>query len=250
MEVNVNHINEFEKELAITVDWQDVQDEYSDLLKRYAKIPIKGFRAGKTPQHIIESAFKKEIANDLASFAAIRFCRKALKENNLEAGSPLEINEIKLNKDENFSFNAQFIEMPEFDMPDYFNLHLQAVEHAGKLDEISKKLLENTSISVHKSLINNELKYDDSENRDYSPEQIEAATNRVKLMLILKKIAAQDSIEVSDKDVEERIKLIARENGVPVLELKRFLVANRSMSRLSDSILVEYVLEYIIEIQK
>ncbi len=250
MNATIRHIDEFEKELEIKLDWQEIEEDYNDLLKRYAKIPVKGFRAGKVPTGITESTFKNEIKNDLLSACSTRFCRRALKENNLEAGSPIEVDEAELQRNQSLWFKARFIEMPKFDLPDYAKLDLKATDEDEILTEISEKLLEQTVINIHPSIIENELNYSETEQETPSDEEREAASQRVKLMLILKKIASQDNIEIDDKAIDDRIKLIAEENDMQPKEIKDYLLANGGLGRLSDSLLAEQILAYIREINQ
>lgn len=248
MEVKINDTINQEKEMEVIAPWGMIEDEYKDILKKYAKVSIKGFRPGKTPSGVIESFFKTEIKDELLSLASTRLCRKALKNTGVEAGSPIEISDAELIKNKSLRFKANFIEMPQFELPDYGKLDLESEEQEDKLNEISLKLLEQTTLDLHSSFIDNEMKY--SENPDLSSEtEREAAADRVKLMLILKRIANQDSIEVDEKDIDARIKLIASENDVTYQELKEFLYENNGLTRLADSILAESVLNYIIDIQ-
>ncbi len=250
MEITVSSVDTHSKELLINAPWEMVESDYNDLLKRYSKLAIRGFRPGKTPIGLIESHFKNELKNDLLTVTSTRLCRKALKEKGLVSGSPIEITESELRKNEYIQFKAGFIEMPQFELPDYRHLDLKSEELEGKLDEISEKLLEQTAISLHESLIENELKYSEQVGEVASDAEVKAAEDRVKLMLILKKIANQDSIEVDDKDIEARIETVAIENEVTPAELKDFLVANGGVSRLAESLLAETVLGYIISVQE
>jgi FKBP-type peptidyl-prolyl cis-trans isomerase (trigger factor) len=250
MKAIINDLGNHEKELCVIAPWDMIKADYNDLLKKYAGLPVKGFRSGKVPINAIEAIFKSHLKNDLLTRVSTRLCRTALKAKDIVAGSPIELFESKLTKNENFEFKASFIEMPKFVLPEYNHLDLQSEDTEDKLNEISEKLLEQTDISLPDSFIDNELKY--SEIQDNSLCDIErkaAAADRIKLMLILKKIAHQDNIEIDQKDIEKRIKIIAAENDVTPEELKEFLIANNGLSRLADSLLAETVLAYIIDIQ-
>lgn len=248
MEIKENNINEQEKELEITVPWNMVEEDYNDILKKYSKLSFKGFRPGKAPAGILESFFKNEIKNDLISVSSARLCRAAFKKQGLEAGTPVEISEVESLKNNHLKFKAVFVEMPQFDLPDYYHLDLESEETEDKLNEISEKLLEQTQITLHPAFIENEMKYlEDCDNP--SEEEINAAEDRVRLMLILKKIAGENNIEVDGKDIEERIQIVAAENDVTTEELKEFLVNHNGLSRLSDSLLAEMVLSFIIDTQ-
>ncbi len=230
-----------EKELLIAAPWEAVQTDYNDLLKRYAKLGVKGFRPGKSPVAAVESHFGRQIRDDLVALVGRTLCREALGQTGLEAGTPIEIYDVGLQKNDNLRFRASFVEMPSFELPDYGRLGLEADDKDGKLDEVSSKLLERTTIELHPAMVDAEMRYSDQSTRD-------DAAARMKLMLILKKIASQDGIEVDEKDVEKRIGAVAAESEVSTEELRRFLIENKAMGRFADSLLAESVLDYIIEI--
>ena len=247
MEVIVTLDRGFEKELSVTVPWDMIGAEYERIVKRYAKLPLRGFRPGKTPVGFVESSFAQQIKNDLLTAVSARLCRKALQDSGMVAGTPVEISDSLLQKKEYLKFRAAFIVMPEFDLPNYACLGLSSEYGEARLDEISRKLLECTDISLHPCYIENELKY--SENENGAEADRNDAEKRVKLMLILKSIARQDRIEIDEKDMEDRIGSVAEENGVTPEELRKFLAENNGLARFADTLLAEAVLEYIAEIQ-
>ncbi len=249
MKAILNDLGNHERELCITAPWSMIKTDYDDLLKKYASLPVKGFRSGKAPVNAIETRFKSHLKNDLLTRVSTRLCRAALKEKKMVAGSPIELFESKLTKNESLEFKANFIEMPQFVLPGYKQLNLQSEDTEEKLNEISEKLLEQTELSLPDAFINNELKYSEIQEDAHPDMERKAAADRIKLMLILKKIANQDSIEIDEKDIERRIKMIAKENDVTPEELKEFLIANNGLSRLADSLMAEAVLAYIIDIQ-
>lgn len=245
MDVTLTVDHEFEKELRITVPWEAVRSDYEQLIKRYSGLPVKGFRPGKIPSALLESIFAPRIKNDLLAAASTRLCRKALEDKGLQAGTPVEISDGIVRKNESLQFTAAFIAMPVFGLPDYSSLDLQAGNKAEKLDEISQKLIERTEIQLHPCYVENELRYSETD----GVKEREQAEARVKLMLILKKIAAQDGIEVDENDLSGRIDSVAAENGITSDELRSYLIENQGLSRFADSLLAETVLDYIIEIQ-
>ncbi|MDR2916778.1 MAG: hypothetical protein LBV74_18445 [Tannerella sp.] len=249
MKTIVNDLGNHKKELCVMVSWDMIKADYNDLLKRYAGLPVKGFRSGKAPANTIETIFRSHLKYDLLTRVSTRLCRTALKEINMVAGSPIELSDSKLKKNESLEFKACFIEMPRFVLPEYKHLNLQSEDTENKLDEISEKLLEQTDISLPDSFIDSELKYSEIQDNPFPDMERKAAADRIKLMLILKKIANQDNIEIDEKDIEKRIKIIAEENDVTPEELKEFLIANNGLSRLADTLTAEAVLAYIIDIQ-
>lgn len=249
MQINILKNEGQEKELEITAPWSMVEEEYKDILKRYSKLSLKGFRPGKAPVGAVESFFRNEIRNELLSATSTRLCRTALKEKGLEAGSPIELSDIDSLKGTHLRFRAAFIEMPAFELPDYRHLALESLNLEEQLDEVSNKLLDRTPIPLHPVFIENE-KYYSEPSGENTPEAEDAIADRVRLMLILKKIASQDAIEVDTRDVDQRIRLIAAENEVTPEELRDYLVTNGGIPRLTDTLLAESVLHYIIEEQQ
>ncbi len=246
MEITVKDIEGQRKELSIDVPWDAVAEDYADLLKRYSRLHVKGFRPGKTSAAALEGMFRRQIKNDLLAAVSRRLCRAALQEASLEAGSPLEISESEFKKGEGLKFAASFIEMPQFELPDYKGLNLQSKDADAQLDEISARLLELTDVALHPSFVEDELRY--SAEGVPADKEREAAAERVKLMLILKKIASQDGIEIDEKDVEERLDRVAAQNEVTPAQLREYLMEGGGLSRLADSLLAEAVLAYIMDI--
>lgn len=250
MEVVLNYINDYERELHINTPWKSIEDDYNDLLKRYAKLPVRGFRPGKTPRSATESFYRQQIKNDLLSIVSTRLCRKALKEKEMTAGSPIEISESQLKTYESLQLKATFIEMPTFELPDYRKLHLKATEPEEQLNEVSVKLLKQTVILLPPIFIEDELRYTELVAEKPSESEKSAAEERVKLMIILKKIAEQDNIEIHPNEIEKRLKEVAADIESTPEELKEFLISNNGWARFIDSLQAEQVLQYIINEQE
>lgn len=247
LKVKIRTINKFEKRMEIPIPWESVKEEYNDLIKEYSRLPLKGFRPGKVPVSAIESIYQNQIKSDLAMRCSPRFFRKAIEENKLNNASPVELINIDLIKDEYLILTGSFVNMPDFRLPNYSRLYIRSTEEKDQLNEISEKLLNLTDISVPPQLIMNELNYTEA-GTEIDEEAKEDATDRIKLLLIIKKIAHQDGIEINEQDVEERIKILAEKNDTTPDEVKSFLLANDGVTRLTDSILAEHVLKYIISI--
>ena len=75
----------------------------------------------------------------------------------------------------------------------------------------------------------------------------QAAAQRVKLMLILKRIAREEGIEVEEAEVDRRIEEKAAEFGTNIDTLSAELEQGGGRARLKDLLLAESVLEYLLE---
>ncbi len=247
MRTSLNRKSEHEVELDLEVAWSVVADDYDDLLKQYAKLPIKGFRHPSVG--VVENTYKRQLRNDLAGLCSERLFREAAEQEGVVAGSPVTVSEIVLDRGGRFGFRASFLLMPTFEVPDYKNLALVATDAAERTTEISEKLLNLTPIDLPAAFVDRELLFSDTESDIPTDEERAAAVDRVRLLLILKRIAAKDAVEVDDRDIENRIREIAAENNVQPQALREFLLSNGGFSRLRDYLLAERVLDYISGLQ-
>ena len=248
MNIEVKEIDEHEVEMYVCAQWEDVREDYAGLLKRYGRGSIKGFRQGSAPAAVIEKTYRKSIETDMGLMCSQRICRKALNTKGLRLGSPISISEVELEPHEKFSFKANFLRMPDFELPDYAHLDLQSESRQDKLTEISEKLLALVKFDIHNDFIDNELRFSESQESLNDTSLRKEAENRVRLMLILKNIADADSIETDEVDLNVRIEEMAHQNEVTAEELRSYLTETGGLLRLQDLMLAEQVLNYIMEI--
>jgi len=97
---------------------------------------------------------------------------------------------------------------------------------------------------VSDELVRQELAFDGLGETTPGSEVWHAATERLRLMIILKKIALQEGIEVDEEDVNRRIVEKAREFGTTVKNLQTELEEGSGIVRLRDMLVVESTLEY------
>ncbi len=228
--------------LRVESDWAAIAADYDDVVSAYSRAQIPGFRPGKVPQSVIEQRLRKEIIEELSQRAAYRMGREALRESGEESLGPVEVGDIECVKGKPFRFVARFRPMPVFDLPD---LGALAVTHDGSdiRDQISHRLLEMVSFEVPDDAVQAELDGEDGN----GPEERKATADRVRLMLILKKIAGREGIEVSEKDVEQRIKEKAVEFDMDTDALRSELEEGGGTQRLKDMLVAESTLDYLSE---
>jgi len=232
------------KVLQIDVPWAEIAADYQDLVARYAKVRVQGFRAGKTPLSLIEQRFKKEIVNDLKALVTQRFGREALREARAEALGPLEASEIACEPGKPFRTSLRYFPMPEFQLPDLADLKTDD-DGTDPRDHISRRLLELVPFEVPDELIRQELDLDGLAVSIRGGGPWRAAADRIRLMLILKKIARREGIDVDETDVSKRIAEKAKEFGTTKEALKKELEEGGGMARLKDMLLAESTLEYL-----
>jgi len=231
--------------MRVETAWEEIAADYDDIVSVYAKVHIPGFRPGKVPQSMIEQRLQKQILDDLSHRAAQRLSKEALRDAGVEPMGPIEIGDIECVKGKPFRFIARIWPMPEIELPDLESLTM-GDDISDPRDVISHRLLEMMNFAVPDELVRAELGADES---DSGKESIpwKAATDRVRLMLILKRIATKEGIEVSEASVERRIKEKAIEFGSTHDALRTELEKGGGRQRLKDMLLAESTMDYLVE---
>ena len=245
MNITVHERGEGKKELRVGVPWSMIEDDYDAIASEYAKIPLKGFRPGKAPPAAVFARFGAQITEGLLGAAGTRLCRTALKEADMKAGSPVTLADAVLKRNDALEFTATFIEMPDFDLPDYMHLDLRAEDTSDRIDELSAWLLQNTTMGLPEYFVQSELLYTDAETSPSADAARKDAEQRVKLMLILKKIADRNGFEVGQQEIDERMRALAGEQDMSFESFNGLLAAGNGLGRLADSLLAEKVLAWL-----
>lgn len=234
------------RRLIVEVEWGGVAGDYDNVVATYAQSPLPGFRQGKAPRAVVEERFQASIRENFSQRVAGRLGREALRQAGTEALGPIEVDAVEFAKEKQFRFRASYRPMPEIPLPDLRALPVQDNGQDPR-DQISARLLDLVRFDVPDELIRRER--GDASERDNSGEAgWKAAADRVKLMLILKKIARSQGIDVSEADVEERVKKKAVEFGKDFESLRRELRQGEGWPRLKDMLLAEETLTYLLEL--
>jgi FKBP-type peptidyl-prolyl cis-trans isomerase (trigger factor) len=232
--------------LAVEAEWSELAADYVDVVTEFSRDPLPGFRPGKVPRNVIEKRFHREIIDDLAQRAAQRLGREAVREAGIEALGPVDAVEIECERNKPVHFQVRFYPMPKFALPDLGSLKTNAGDGDPR-DQISLRLLELVPFDVPDTLVQEELALDASDGAEAGSAERRAASDRIRLMLILRKIARQEGIVVDEKDVNDRIAEKAVEFGTTKELLQSNLEKGGGMQRLKDMLLAESTLEYLME---
>lgn len=235
--------------LHVEADWSELATYYDDIVAGYSKVRLPGFRPGKVPRAVIEKKFQRDILDDLSQRAAQRLGRESLREAGIETLGPVEAQEIECEKDKLIRFQVRFHPMPEIPIPDLNNINIDR-GRADARDQISRRLLDMVGFEIPDALVREELTFEGIAASAPGSEEWQAASGRIRLMLILKQIARQEGIEVDQRDVNNRIADKAKEFGTSIKVLQEELVSGGGMDRLRDMLLAESTLDYLIEINQ
>ena len=233
--------------INVEADWPELSDDYDSIVAGYAKKTVPGFRRGKVPQNIIENRFQEEIIDDLSRRSARRIGLEALREAGIAAIGNVEAEEIECAKDQVFKARLRFHPMPKIDLPDINTIIIDNKDKGvDPRDQISLRLLDLVSFDVPERLVKDELDLDGISDTAPGSPQWKAASDRIKLMLILKQIARQEGIDVDETDVNNRIAEKATEFQTTAKSLKKELEKGNGVQRLKDMLIAESTLEYLI----
>lgn len=129
--------------LSVEVPAEKVTEERNKVFKAFttqARIP--GFRPGKAPKSVIEKSHGDDITSETQSRLIQNSFQEAFREHEdihvLDVQNPENVTH---HPDGSFSFEAQLITAPEFDLPDYRGLELQ-IPKAEVTDEMIEENLE------------------------------------------------------------------------------------------------------------
>jgi FKBP-type peptidyl-prolyl cis-trans isomerase (trigger factor) len=236
--------------LRVQVPWEKIASDYDEILNDYARRPLPGFRPGKAPRQVVEQRFRREISDQLSRRGAQRLCYPALEQAEVEATGPVEVSEVEWEKGQTFRFTARFFPLPEFQLPDYRSLTPLDPEGEDPHGQVSHRLLELVNLSVPEAMVQTELAFEGQPDCEPESDAWQTAARRVKLMLILKRIAREEGIEVEELDVEQRIAEKAEAFGTKADTLKAELEKGGGIPRLRDLLLAESTLEYLLETTK
>ena len=231
--------------LIIEAAWAELAPDYDDIVAGYTKAGLAGFRPGKVPRSVIEQRFQREIIDELSRRAAQRFGRAAVRDAGVEPLGPVEAEAIECEKQRPLRFQVRFHSLPEIKLPDLGGLQIDA-GGADPRDRISLRLLDLVSFEVPGALVRDELVLDGTDGEPGTAAW-QAASDRIRLLLILKRIARQEGIEVDEKDVNRRIAEKAEEFGTSTDALRHELEQGGGTARLRDMLLAEHTMEYLME---
>jgi FKBP-type peptidyl-prolyl cis-trans isomerase (trigger factor) len=232
--------------LTVETDWSELCEDYDSIVAEYAKLPALGFRPGKVPRSIIEKRFGKKIIDDLSRRAAQRLGREAVREAGIETLGSVEAEEIECAQGQVFRARLRFHPMPNIDLPDINNLTIDNGD-VDPRDQISLRLLELVNFDIPDDLVKDELDLDGVGEATPGSAEWKEASDRIRLMLILKQIARQEGIEVDEADVNNRIAEKAREFGTTTTSLQKELEKGGGLQRLRDILIAESTLDYVLE---
>src|SRR6266550_2119672 len=127
MKVEVEKQPGFISKLQIELPPEEVTKEWDAIaisFARFAKIP--GYRPGKAPRAVIDKRFRKEIQEELTKKLVSKGYHEAIEQQQLRVASLTNIEDVQFGEDKSMRFRATVVTAPDFELPDYKNIPVQA----------------------------------------------------------------------------------------------------------------------------
>lgn len=120
MKTDIKEINDFTRELAVTVPWEDLKEHFQAEFNRFrAGYSQAGFRKGKVPPQIIKKAYGTAIEYDFSEKALNEYYQRALGELDMEPINRANISDLNFSEGNDLNFTAVFEVTPPVKLPDY-----------------------------------------------------------------------------------------------------------------------------------
>ncbi len=128
LEVKIQSLGSCERRVTVTVPQEEIQKYYDmafgEMIPRAA---VPGFRIGKAPRKLVESRFRKEVADQVKGQVLMASIGQATEEAKLSAISEpdLDIDAVVLPDTGPLTFEYKIEVRPEFDMPNWKGLTIE-----------------------------------------------------------------------------------------------------------------------------
>jgi trigger factor len=120
MKTVLENINDVEKKLTVTYEWDEVKDDYDKLVRKLRKsLKLDGFRPGKVPLALAKRHLGPRIQYDFINQMIEKTFEDAVKNEGLQdhVGSSLE--DVKFEENEPFVYEIKLEVDPEIELPAY-----------------------------------------------------------------------------------------------------------------------------------
>ncbi|MDR0993338.1 MAG: trigger factor [Verrucomicrobiota bacterium] len=141
MNVTFDNVGPSRRRLKVEFSAQEVRQEYDESLAVYAKqARIKGFRPGRAPVEMIRRQYDKDILSALRDHLLAKGYHQALKEYHFESVAEMDLQQSDVKADEPYSFSLTMDVAPEFELPIYKGISVEAKKVEVSDDAVTQAL--------------------------------------------------------------------------------------------------------------
>ena len=141
MKVTVENAGPCRKSLKVEFSGEEIQKEYDESLAVFAQHGrVKGFRPGKAPLEMIRRMYDKQILEGLHEHLLAKGFQQALKEHKLNTVAEYDLQKSNLKAGEPFSFSLAVDVEPDFELPAYKGIEVDAKKVEISDDAVTQSL--------------------------------------------------------------------------------------------------------------
>ena len=141
MELSEKELSSSEKEIEITLDYEEVKNDIEAEVKKQSKsIQIPGFRKGKVPITILKKRFGDALEYEASEKVANSKFWKIADEKELKPIGQPTITDFNFKPGEDLHFKVKYEIVPEISAKDYTDQKIEIPEFQIKDDEVEKEI--------------------------------------------------------------------------------------------------------------
>jgi trigger factor len=128
--------------LRVELEPERVEREWKSVANQFQKMArIPGYRPGKAPQALIERKFSADIRQELTNKLLREAMNEAIEEKQLKVITVSKVDDVQIAPDKSMHFTATVVTAPEFELPDYQGLTVQAEKRVVTDEDVENTLL-------------------------------------------------------------------------------------------------------------
>lgn len=141
METKVNDLNTSEKELEITLSYNEIKDDIdSEVKKKTKNIQLPGFRKGKAPLSIIKKMYGDALEYEASEKVANNQFWKIAKEKEIFPIGQPTMTDLHFHPNEDLHFKVQFETYPVLEVKEYTEREIEVPDFVVKDEEIEQEI--------------------------------------------------------------------------------------------------------------
>ena len=163
MEFKVNDISQSEREVEVTLTYDEIRNEIdSEVKKQASKIQVPGFRKGKVPRQIIKQRFGDSLEYEASEKVAnARFWQIAKDKELKPIGQPV-MTDLDFHPEKEFKFKIKYEVLPDIELKDYTNQLIEIPDLKVSSVEVEKEiqhLLRSNSLQEDTDIVGDDDNY-------------------------------------------------------------------------------------------
>ncbi len=141
MEYKINDISLSEREVEITLTYDEIKNDVENEVKKQTKnIQISGFRKGKVPMHLLKKMYGDALEYEASEKVANNQFWEIAKENHFHPIGQPSLTDIKFKPGEDFYFKVKYEVYPTLEVKDYTGNEIEVPDFKVKDEEVEAEI--------------------------------------------------------------------------------------------------------------